>query len=162
MIVADTSALLSLATGGVLELLIETYDVHTTETVIDELEETSAYDDCHGRAALTVLEHENRVTVHETDDQQFTSSRIDDGEAGCVTLVRELDADFLLTDDLRALPELQPLVDSRVAISPIVLKAFVKRGILDQAEAKARLERIAENRDWLGAPIYRRAEALFE
>ena len=68
----------------------------------------------------------------------------------------------MIVADTSALPELQLLVDSRVAISPIILKAFVKRGILDQAEAKARLERIAENRDWLGAPIYRRAEALFE
>ncbi len=50
---------------------------------------------------------------------------------------------------------------ARVALSPIVLKALVKRGVLTQKEVETRLESIAETRDWLGAPIYRRAQTLF-
>jgi len=57
---------------------------------------------------------------------------------------------------------LQSLVEARVAISPIVLRAFVERGRIDDATAQARLEELAEARDWLGAPIYRRALKLFE
>lgn len=162
MLVADTSALLSLATGSVLETVLEEFDVHTTETVVDELEETSDYDDVHGDAAETVLDYRDRLTVHETDDRSFTSSRVDGGEGSCVAVAADGDADFLLTDDLRALPELQNLVDAEVAISPIVLKALVNRGELDAEAAMNRLDRIARNRDWLGAPIYRRAQQLFE
>lgn len=77
-------------------------------------------------------------------------------------LVRGLDAESLLTDDLRALPELEALVAARVAISPLVLRALLERGVLDRAEARTRLETIAETRDWLGAPIYRRAQRLFD
>lgn len=67
-----------------------------------------------------------------------------------------------MTDDLRALPELQSLVDARVAISPIVLRALVERTVLDEAAALNRLETVAESRDWLEAPIYRRARSLFD
>jgi len=62
-------------------------------------------------------------------------------------------ADFLLTDDPHALPELQAVTDAQVAISTIVLKALVTRGTISTVEAKERLERLAETRDWLGAPI---------
>ncbi|MFB6143236.1 MAG: hypothetical protein ABEJ30_07840, partial [Halorientalis sp.] len=74
----------------------------------------------------------------------------------------DLDAAFLLTDDLRALPELQRLVDARVALSPIVLRALVERGVLERKAALEKLEQLGGHRGWLGAPIYRRARTLFD
>lgn len=162
MLVADTSALVSLATGEVLEAALAEFDVHTTETVVAELEETAGYDDDHGVAASRVVESLDYVTVHEVPDPSLEASRVDDGEGSCVRLARDGDAAFLLTDDLRALPELQALTDADIAISPIVLRALVKRGVLSSDEASERLDRIAETRDWLGAPIYRRAQRLLE
>jgi predicted nucleic acid-binding protein len=162
MIVADTSSLISLATADSLDFFLSEFDVHTTKTVLEELEDTSQYSDPHGEAATTVLQHRDKLDIHEVEDQQFQSSRIDRGEASCVTLTRELDADFLITDDLRALPELQPLVNTRVAISPIVFKALVQRNVIEQEDALNRLEELAETRDWLGTPIYRRAQQLFQ
>ena len=161
MIVADTSSLISLTTANTLELLLTEFDVHTTEPVLKELEDTSQYNDPHAQAAQLVLQYQDQLTIHEAEDQGFQSSRIDHGEASCIQLTRKLDADFLITDDLRALPEIQPLTDARVAISPIVLKALMKRGVLQKEEALDRLEELAETRDWLGAPIYRRAKKLF-
>ncbi len=162
MIVADTSALLSLATGEVIALTLDEFDVFTTQTVVGELDNTSAYDDRHGSAASLVLEHRESLSVQSVKAPPVTSDRIDEGEGSCVELTRSLDADFLLTDDLRAVPELQSLADARVAISPLVLRILVDRNVVDTDEAKARLERIGERRDWLGAPIYRRARRLFE
>lgn len=162
MIVADTSALISLATGDVLDPVLNEFEIHTTETVLDELDATAEYDDNSGRAAQDVLDRRASLTVHATENPEIESSRVDDGEASCTALVRETDADFLVTDDLRALPELQALTDSRVAISPVVLKALVKRDVLGRDEATDRLDSIAETRDWLGAPIYGRARDLFE
>lgn len=161
MIVADTSALVSLATGDTVGLVVDEFDVHTTATVLDELEATAEYDDSHGRAVRRVLDQRDRVTSHDIERPEIESARIDDGEATCIGVTVELDAAFLLTDDLRALPELQTLADAKVAISPIVLQALVKRDVLTQSEAKSRLESIAETRDWLGAPIYERARTLF-
>lgn len=161
MIVADTSALISLQIGDTLPVVLREFDIHTTESVVDELERTAAYEDIHGAAAEAVLDQKQNITVHTVDEPDFTSSRIDVGEATCLLLCRELNADFLITDDLRALPELQNLTTAQVAISPIVLKALVKRDVLTNREALDRVESLAENRDWLQTPIYRRAKRLF-
>jgi predicted nucleic acid-binding protein len=160
MIVVDTSALVSLAAVGVFDTVLVEFDVHTTGQVVEELEDTTAYDDHHGQAATAVLDSLEDVTVYEVDDE-FTSSRVDSGEGSCLRLVETADAPFLLTDDLRALPELQTLTDARVAISPIVLKALVERDVVERAAALEKLDDLAERRDWLGAPIYRRASDLF-
>jgi predicted nucleic acid-binding protein len=161
MIVVDTSSLITLATADVLDLVFEEYDVHTTEAVVQELEETAEYDDSHGEAAQTALEYKDEFTIHEVGFQTFQSSRIDEGEGSCILLTREIDTDFLITDDLRALPELQTITDAKAAISPILLKALVQRGVLEREEALDKLDQVAAERDWLGAPIYRRAKSLF-
>jgi predicted nucleic acid-binding protein len=161
MIVADTSALISLAAIDFLDIFLTEFDVHTSELVLDELENTAGYDDRHGDAAQSVLDNLDRITTHPTNGA-FESSRVDQGEGSCALLTKELDADFLITDDLRALPELQAVADSKVVISVIVLKALFQREVLEEADAVEKLEELAEQRDWLGAPIYRRATRLFE
>ncbi|WP_435185104.1 hypothetical protein [Halobellus sp. EA9] len=161
MIAADTSSLISLASIDLLDTLLTEFDVHTTELVIEELEETSEYDDRHGDAAQIVLDNRDQITVQDIQGE-FTSSRVDEGEGSCALLTKEKDANFLITDDLRALPELQTVADAKVAISPIVLKALVQRDVLTGEEAREKLDELAENRDWLGAPIYRRAQDLFD
>ena len=162
MIILDTSAFITIASINLLDPVLTEYDVHTTETVIEELNETAEYEDVHGQAAQTVLDQLDRIEVHRTNKQHFQSSRIDDGEGSMVTLANNKQANFLITDDLRALPELQAVTDSTVVISPILLKALVKRDILEQEDAMEKLEEAAENRDWFESPIYRKAKNLFE
>ncbi|MBP1986635.1 PIN domain-containing protein [Halolamina salifodinae] len=162
MLVVDTSAFVSLAVGEVLDHVLEEFDVVTTATVVEELEETAESDDLHGAGAAAVLDVEDAFTVVDIEGNQFETSRIDVGEASCVAAARELDAAFFVTDDYRALPELQEIVDAEVALSPIVLRSLVKRGVLTEAEAQTRFEKIAEGRGWLGAPIYRYARRLFD
>jgi hypothetical protein len=79
-----------------------------------------------------------------------------------VAAVDETEAAFLITDDYRALPELRVLVSTEVALSPIVLRALVKRGVVTEEEAIRVVDTIAEQRDWLGVPINRYARQLFE
>jgi len=161
MIVVDTSAFISLTIADVLDSVLTEYDIHTTQHVIDELRTTAEYDDVHGTAADHVLTKTRHITVDAVDDPELRTSRIDTGGATCIQIVQRREADFLITDDLRALPELQQLTDAQVAISPLLLRALVKRGVLTNDEARERLEKMAASRDWLGAPIYRRAQQLF-
>lgn len=161
MIVADTSALISLALVDLLDTLLSEFDVHTTTHVVDELEATAAYTDTHGDAAERVLDSVDSIHTHEIQGE-FTSSRVDHGEGSCALLATERDAAFLITDDLRALPELQPVTDATVALSPVVLKALVNRDALEKEAARAKLGELADQRDWLGAPLYRRATRLFD
>jgi predicted nucleic acid-binding protein len=160
-VVVDTSALISLAIGDALDETLAAFDIVTTPTVIEELEATAAYDDRHGTAATAVLGQMESLTVHDADGAPFETSRVDAGEASCVAAARTVDAVFLVTDDYRALPELQGLVDAEVAVSPIVLRALVKRDALSSADAETAFDTIAAGRDWLDAPIYRYARRLF-
>lgn len=162
MIVVDTSALISLALGDALVPVLEAFDVITTLSVREELDATTQYDDRHGAGASTVIEKEDAFMVVDIRGGGFETSRIDAGEASCVAATRNRDADFLVTDDYRALPELQELVDAEVVLSPIVLRALVKRGVWSEQQAKTAFQAIAAGRDWLGAPIYRYARPLFE
>ncbi|GGL64257.1 PIN domain-containing protein [Halocalculus aciditolerans] len=162
MIVLDTSAFISLAIGDALEPACEAFDVLTTATVLDELDTTADYDDVHAQGATTTLGLRDQYTVIDPDEHGPETSQIDAGEASCIGTVRERDAAFLVTDDFRALPELQQLVTADVALSPVVLRALVERDVLREDVAADALETIADQRDWLGAPIYRYAQRLFE
>lgn len=162
MIVVDTSAFVSLTAARTLDLFLEEFDVHTTRTVIEELEDVASYSDDTASHAEQVLDSRDRITVSNVDVPEYRSSRIDRGEGSCIQLTRNSDAAFLITDDLRALPELQTLTETRIATSPIVLKALVQRNVLKKEEALNRLEDAAEKRDWLDAPIYRKARELFD
>lgn len=162
MIVADTSALISLTIAECLDEFITEFDVLTTATVIGELEDVASYDDADGAAATSVLDQQHRLIVHTVTEEVPETSRIDEGEGTCVVIASQQSADFLVTDDLRALPELQQLTDADVAISPIVLRALVQRDVLEREDAIRRLEGLARTRGWLGAPIYRRAKQLFD
>ncbi|MFB6100535.1 MAG: hypothetical protein ABEK16_04650 [Candidatus Nanohalobium sp.] len=161
MIAADTSSLIPLASVELLEVFLEEFEVATTEKVVEELEETTRYDDRHGEAAEEVLDNLQKMEVCEVEEV-FESCRIDSGEGSVAGLANGKDADFMVTDDFRALPELQKLVDARVAISPIALKALIKREILEEEEALDKLEELAEQLSWMGAPLYRHAQELFK
>lgn len=162
MLVVDTSAFISLAVGGAIAETVDEFQIVTTRSVMRELEQTAAYDHRHGSGAADVVAHRESFEVVESDGDRFVTSRIDAGEASCVAASRKLDADFCVTGDYRALPEIEELVPAPVVVSPIVLRALVKRGRLTEEDARAVFERIAEGRDWLGAPIYRYAGHLFE
>jgi predicted nucleic acid-binding protein len=161
-LVVDTSGLISLAVGDVFDQTLTAFNVVTTSTVIEGLEATAEYDDRHGTAANTVLRRIDALILRDADGASFETSRVDAGEASCVAAARDSDAAFLVTDDYRALPELQGLVDAEVAVSPIVLRALVKRDALSAADAEAAFETIAAGRDWLDAPIYRYAHRLLD
>lgn len=162
MLAVDTSAFVSLAVGEVFTPTVEEFEIATTQAVLEELEQTGQYDDRHGTAASTVVEQRDAFTILSTDPETFTTSRIDRGEASCVVATRELDATFLVTDDYRALPELQELVTADVVLSPVVIRALSKREAISDEAAQAAFDSIAEDRDWLGAPIYRYAKTLFD
>jgi predicted nucleic acid-binding protein len=161
MIVVDTSAFVSLGVGDVLCSIAREFDLGTTKTIVAELEETAEYEDRHGSAAGVALDLVSEMVVVDSTDESLVTSRIDAGEASCVAATREHGAAFLVTDDFRALPELQTLVDADVTLSPILLRASVGREVLTEAEARTALQTIADERDWLGAPIYRYARRLF-
>ena len=75
MIVSDTSALISLASLNILDLCLTEFETHTTDTVRQELEETSEYEDSHANAADTVLENIDRIAIHHPDQAHVRVNR---------------------------------------------------------------------------------------
>jgi predicted nucleic acid-binding protein len=161
--VADASALVSLTSASLLSLVLSEFDVVVTDIVVGELKAMSAFDDAHGRAATEVLEKiDSMRVVNASDYQRFMTSRIDSGEASCLEIIDGGGCDYLLTDDFRALGEIEKQIGDAVVLSPIILKALVMRGAIGKSEALAKLGEIARKRDWLGRPIYRYAMKYFD
>ena len=103
------------------------------------------------------------VTGYQPSDyQRFMTSRIDSGEASCLEIIDGGGCDYLLTDDFRALGEIEKQIGDAVVLSPIILKVLVMRGTIAKSEALTKLGEIARKRDWLGRPIYRYAMKYFD
>lgn len=162
-LVADASALVSLASVSLLSLVLSEFIVVVSDVVVRELKEMSTYADTYGNAANEVLRNIDRIKVKKASNyQRFKTSRIDAGEASCMEIIESGEQDYLLTDDFRALGEIEKQIGEKVVLSPIILKVLVIRGIIDKSEALAKLNEMAEKRDWLGRPIYRYAKRYFE
>jgi len=122
----------------------------------------STYADLYGTAASEVLRNIDRIKVKKTlNYQRFKTSRIDAGEASCMEIIESREQDYLLTDDFRALGEIEKLIGEKVVLSPIILKVLVIRGRIDTHQALTKLDEMAEKRDWLGRPIYMYAKRYF-
>jgi len=153
----------SLASVSLLSLVLSEFIVVVSDVVVRELKEMSTYADTYGNAANEVLRNIDRIKVKKASNyQRFKTSRIDAGEASCMEIIESGEQDYLLTDDFRALGEIEKQIGEKVVLSPIILKVLVIRGIIDKSEALAKLNEMAEKRDWLGRPIYRYAKKYFE
>ena len=121
------------------------------------------YEDKEGKIAESVLQNDDKITIHDVGEEgSFKHRNIDKGEGSCAILARKIKADFLVTDDVRALPYLKNISRTKVVFSPIVLKALVHKNILSEKEAKDKVKILIESRDWFETPIYERSLELFE
>lgn len=166
VLVADTSALVSLAVAAdsdpdPLALCLDEYSIHVPEAVVEELRETAAYDDEHGRAATRALDALDVVTPYAVDlDADFP---LDDGENAAVTLANDVDAAILLCDEFNQLGLVHAsLVDTRLVTTPTLLSAFVRTNRLSAASARTILDEIGAVRSWNENEYVERARSLLQ
>ena len=155
-IVFDTSALLSLAAGGILELVAEhVYCVIPTK-VEEELLRISLRSTFEGNLAKQVL-------VHIGEEIEIISTSWEyDGETACARLAQSLqDVAFLVTDDTLAVSRIQKLCDKSLLFSPHIVHMLYVFGILTQQQAISVLERMCIKRDWKHNILYVQAQGLF-
>lgn len=87
-LVADASALVSLASVSLLPRVFNEFNVVVSDVVVQELSEMSTYADLYGTAASEVLRNIDRIKVKKTSNyQRFRTSRIDAGEASCMEII---------------------------------------------------------------------------
>lgn len=152
LVVADTSALVSLGTVAVherspLDSLLDVHEVVVPEQVVSELGETASFEDASGEAAGAVLDRLPKVDVQATDLDADVP--LDDGENAAVILANDLDATQLLCDEFNSIAIVHAtLATTRLVTTPTLLTAFVRNELLTPTEAEALLETMSEARSW--------------
>jgi hypothetical protein len=159
-LVADTSGLVSLELTGFLDRVLADYAVHTTERVIRSVRQQQSLETDHGLAAKAVYADRTRMTVHKVSGDDIQLAYLNDDQESCLALESTLRPAYLLSDDLRALPELQAMTSATVVITPTVLRALVDRDAITATAASEGLSVLAAHRRWLGEPLYRRARQV--
>lgn len=167
-VVVDTSALISFEHGSLLDLIIKEFKVAISDLVLDELQKTSKFNDEDGKAAARILKKVDALEVRRVEKagvHKLVTSRLEAGEASCVLLAKAKDIEALVSDDFKAMHQLQrysQIYRFDLGLGAVLIQALVARGTVSRAEALKSFERIASKRDWMGRPIYRAYRGLLE
>jgi len=165
-IVVDTSALISLAHGSVLDLALEEFHFIVSDIVIKELEETSQYSDPDGKAAQEVLKRRSKLEIREVKPERFRSflsGRVDPGEASCLVLAQIEEVKAFISDDFHAMHKLEyysKKYSIKLGLCATLIKALTLKGRLSREEAIKIFDKIAQRRGWLGKAIYEYGKRL--
>jgi len=166
LIVADTSALVSLGTvtdasPSPLDYLLDSHNVVIPERVVDELTETASYDDTSGEAAQSILDRRSAFEVCSVElDETFP---LDDGENAAVTLANEINAVQLLCDEFNRLALIHAsLAETRLVTTPIVLTALVRNDAISPDAADKFLAEMSDARSWSSNSYVERAKATLQ
>lgn len=169
LLVADTSAVVSLATAGstepidLLEILCTEHQLVIPERVREELEKTANYDDVHGVAAQAVLDQEEAGYIAVQQSRLDDAFPLDDGENAAVALANDTGAAIMLCDEFGRLGLIHAsLTGARLATTPSLLRRFVIDGLLTPGEALDALDAVAAARSWDANRYAQRARETIE
>ncbi|HLC20117.1 MAG TPA: hypothetical protein VJK72_04305 [Candidatus Nanoarchaeia archaeon] len=157
-IVLDTSALMSLAAGRCLDLVVGSLECVIPERVREELVGLSRNNDFEGNLAKHILDHlDKEIVVHPSYKQSKQ------GEIECAYLANDLNgAEFLVTDDTLALEKLEKICTKNVRFSTLLIYALCLKDKITKLQAFEILERMRVKRNWKDNVIYEQALLLLE
>lgn len=159
-VVLDSSALISLAHGEILDLVLSEFEVTVSRQVLEELEETADYEDADGKAANRVLKDRDSLTIEKVDSEaveELLTSRVHSGEASCVLLAQEEEIEAMISDDFDAMNQLEfysHKFNFQLGLCPVLIQTLVKRKKLTRNQGREIFDRIARKRGWFGRQIY--------
>lgn len=169
LLVADTSAVVSLGTAGAAEtvdplaILCTEHQLVIPERGREELEETATYEDIHGTAAQAVLDRLGDGHIVVRGSRLDDAFPLDDGENAAVTLANDVGAAIMLCDEFDQLGLIHAsLTEARLATTPSLLRRFVIDGLLTPSEAIDCLDAIATARSWDANRYAQRARETLE
>ncbi len=171
VITADTSALISLSVGTIVEYCLELFDIVIPTTVHEELKDISEYKDEHAQGAVSVLKliSESKIKVLEIDEDKpildivGKSSKLDRGEVETLFLAKKISSRIMITDDFRSLEGLKHHSgDVKIHLSVYPIARLVVKGIISKKKAEEILEKIADERSWEGAALFRFAKKYID
>jgi predicted nucleic acid-binding protein len=166
LLVADTSALVSLNIGLVLEKALEIVAIYVPQEVVNELEIHARLSD--DAAHVLNLVRTGRIKVLGVQDTKRVqalvaeNTQIDYGEAEAIVLAEGRNITLIITDDFEAFFQMRRATKVPVDLSPYLIAALVVTRKLSIEEAEASFERIASKRHWFDARIYERARSYLD
>ena len=167
-VIADTSSLISLGTGSILEKALTVVQIYIPEEVKTELQSVAAFIDIHGQAANEALRliAQGKIivlsiaSVAKVDEVCRKNRRIDKGEAAAILLAEQEGIDNILSDDFKAFPQMSKITSKQIYLSVYVLARLVAENLIKLEEAEICLNTIAVDRNWVGRAIFNHAKKL--
>ncbi len=154
-ILADTSALVSLEIKNLVSLASRFIHFTITSGVHEELKEISRFEDVHGFSARDVLRlvENSVISVRPVNARKKHTESIDSGEAEILTLAESGEYDYIVTDDVKALPYMKSSARVKVLTSAFVIRLLYDLKILSRQEAFNSIKEISASRDWYGGVL---------
>lgn len=166
-IVADTSALISLSIGDIIEKCLSLFEISISPRVLEELKKTSRYEDKHAEGASKIIElvdKEKIKTKGSVKDERVSKTikdhpKLDWGETESLLMAKEKSIPMMITDDFKSLEPLKHLSgEVKINLSVYPIARLVVKNEIGKEKAENTFEKIAKERSWEGAAIYRFAK----
>jgi len=157
-IIFDTSALMSLTAGNILDLVVESFNCVIPSRVEAEIKGLSKNNTYEGNLAKKIFEYvNNEITVIEA----YKKSK--EGELECAYLANELeDAEFLITDDIASLKKLVKKCKKDVRFSTTLIYALCLKEKITKKQGKKIIEKISTKRNWKNNLIFEQSQELWK
>lgn len=149
----DTCSLIALQYSGYLSTIVETVDIIITKKIHSELEDIGIFTDSDAVAAREILRLLHKITIMEVS-QRAT------GEEELIEVALQKKCDFIVSDDIRAMPKLK-LTNISTLFSTHLLYYLFRAGIISKEEGLIALEKMRNNRSWKENLIYISGIQLF-
>lgn len=149
----DTCSLIALQYSGYLSTIVETVDIIITIKIHSELEDIGIFTDSDAAAAREILRLLHKITIMEVS-QRAT------GEEELIEVALQKKCDFIVSDDIRAMPKLK-LTNISTLFSTHLLYYLFRAGIISKEEGLIALEKMRNNRSWKENLIYISGIQLF-
>jgi len=154
-ILADTSALVSLEIRNLVNLSSKFIQFSISTGVFEELREIAKFDDIHGKSSRDVLTlvESGIILVKPVNLNPKHAENIDLGEAEILTIAEPGNYDYIITDDVKAMPYMKSMAKVKVLTSAFVIRLLYDKGILSRQEALSSIKVISQSRDWYGGVL---------
>lgn len=163
-ILADTSALVSLEIKHLVALACEFVHFSISTGVCEELKGIAKFEDVHGRSAKGVLELVDKgiIEVKSVNARKEHTESIDMGEAEILTLGESGKYDYIITDDVKAMPYMKSAAKIKILTSVFVIRLLYDLKLLSRHEALDSIKEISTSRDWYGGVLETVAYKYFD
>lgn len=148
--VFDTSALISLATIGLIDKTSGIVEIIITPSVIAELEEFAKFNDKYGQASKALLKYAKNFTIAKVDTKE-TVRFIEKTDNEIYNIAKQ-ESVAIITDDIKFSRHVKGKAETR--FSTYFLVASVTSGNISKDKALELLGSLRESRNWRSNIIY--------